>query len=55
MSGRGANRCDICGRFRPWTDLIYRYRTEMTSIYGDVADVEWFECDACTDWKQVPA
>ena len=41
------NRCDICGKFRPWEALTFQWATEMVDIYGGIAEIEWFECSTC--------
>jgi hypothetical protein len=49
------NRCALCGKFCSWADLKFRWSVHMDGIDGGVIEDEWFECDKCTDWKQVPA
>lgn len=41
------NRCAICGKFRPWGVLTFRWATYLAGIDGDVVEDEWFECAVC--------
>lgn len=40
------NRCDSCGRFRPWEDLIQHFVPD-TSFSSE--DDSWQECADCAD------
>jgi hypothetical protein len=32
----------MCGRFRPWADLVFKWAYESSVTYP--SEVEWFEC-----------
>lgn len=45
--GERVNRCAICGKFRPWDALTFRWAVRQTDIYGGFTEDEWFECAPC--------
>ena len=41
----------MCGKFRAWDDLRFRWAAEMVDIYGGIEETEWFECLTCSPEK----
>jgi len=45
-SFRGTNRCHVCGKFKPWEELILHFVPDSECSSEDES---WRECDDCLE------
>jgi hypothetical protein len=41
------NRCDVCGRFKPWEKLHLHFQDDHDGPMGGVKETSYMECDEC--------